>query len=71
MAAHALKPDFVVRNHGTIWTFTLASEAAAVFARESLGLEDWQWVGSNAFAIDWRPARDLVAQLQAEGWVVR
>jgi hypothetical protein len=46
------------------------SEAARIFAEENFAIEDWQGIPSD-FVADWRPARDLVEQLVADGFNVR
>lgn len=63
--------DFAIANHGTVWLFKLNTDAAKDYAGEHLGIEDWQWCGSDAFFTDWRPGRDLAHHLAGEGFVVR
>tara|TARA_Y100000034_G_scaffold100178_1_gene123376 strand:- start:619 stop:816 length:198 start_codon:yes stop_codon:yes gene_type:complete len=60
--------DFLIRNEGTVVLFIPVSDAAREFAlSDELGLEDWQRFGEH-FAIDHRPAVELVNQLFYEGW---
>lgn len=61
--------DFLVRPHGTIWTFEPVSERAKEFTGTGLDVADWQWLGP-AFAVDHRPANDLVTALENEGFVL-
>jgi len=61
--------DFKVLNHGSVWTIKAVSEDAKAFAEGNFPVEDWQGTPTN-FTTDWRPARDLVEILQAEGWRV-
>lgn len=61
--------DFLVRPHGTIWTFEPMTERAKNFTGTDLDVQGWQWIGP-AFGVDHRPATDLVTALQDEGFVV-
>ena len=64
-------PDFIAHfgEFSTVWTITAESKAAKAFAEENLQVEDW--MGSpDRFTTDWRPARDLCAQLASQGFVV-
>ena len=61
--------DFLVRPQGTIWTFEPVSERAKEFTGTDLDVADWQWIGS-AFAVDHRPANNLVAALEDEGFIL-
>lgn len=62
--------DFVITNHGSVWQIEAVSPAAKSFAEENFPVEGWQGTPRSFYA-DWRPARDLAAQLQQEGWDVR
>ena len=64
------QPDFTVSNYGTVWVFNAESDAAIDFAHGELGLEGWQFVGADSFAIDHSIAGDLVLQLREEGWII-
>lgn len=61
--------DFVVRPHGTAWTFEPKTEEAKSFVRNDLEVQGWQWLGP-AFGVDHRLATDLVAALESEGFVL-
>jgi hypothetical protein len=62
--------DFSVRIYGSIWEFTAQSEQAEHLSRE-LGLESWQRIHEGCFALDHRPARELIAQLERDGYRVK
>ena len=63
--------DFIITDHGTTVLFTPISEAAKEFTTsDELGLADWQFIGNDSFAIDHRPAAELVNQLFLEGWQI-
>ena len=61
--------DFLVRPHGSIWTFEPLTERARNFTGTDLDVADWQWLGPR-FAVDHRPANALVTALQDEGFVL-
>ena len=61
--------DFLVRPHGTIWTFEPLNERAKNFTGTDLDVQSWQWLG-NAFGVDHRVANDLVSALEDEGFVL-
>ena len=61
--------DFVVRPHGSVWTFEPKTESAKRFVRTDLDVQGWQWLG-HFFGVDHRLANDLVAALEVEGFVV-
>ena len=61
--------DFVVRPHGTAWTFEPKTDTAKGFVRTDLEVQGWQWLGP-AFGVDHRLATDLVASLEGEGFVL-
>ena len=61
--------DFVLRPHGTVWTFEPKTDAAKGFVRNDLEVQDWQWLGP-VFGVDHRLATDLVAALEGEGFVL-
>ena len=60
--------DFIVRPHGTVWTFEPKTESAKSFVHTDLEVQGWQWLGP-AFGVDHRLATDLVAALEGEGFV--
>ena len=60
--------DFRVFDNGTVWTISAVSKKAKDFANEHF-TDVESWMGSPThFTTDWRPARDLVAQLASEGF---
>jgi hypothetical protein len=61
--------DFVVRPHGTVWTFEPQTEEAKSFVRTDLEVQGWQWLGP-AFGVEQRLANDLIAALEGEGFVL-
>ena len=61
--------DFVVRPHGTVWTFEPQTDTAKGFVRTDLEVQGWQWLGP-AFGVDHRLANDLVAALEGEGFSI-
>lgn len=61
--------DFLVRPQGSIWTFEPLTERAKNFTGTDLDVADWQWIGP-AFAVDHRPASDLVTALEDEGFAL-
>jgi hypothetical protein len=58
--------DFSVENHGSVVVFHALTEAARN-ELEVMGLEDWQFVGEDSFAVDRRLAGDLAEALNANG----
>jgi len=61
--------DFVVRPHGSVWTFEPKTETAKEFTQNDLDVQSWQWLG-HVFGVDHRLANDLVTALEVEGFVV-
>jgi hypothetical protein len=61
--------DFMVRPHGTVWTFEPQTEGAKRFVRTDLDVQGWQWLGQS-FGVDHRLANDLIAALESEGFVL-
>lgn len=66
-----MTPDFIAHFSpmSTVWRITAESEAAKAFAEENFPVESWQGTPTS-FATDWRPARDLCAQLAEEGFTI-
>jgi hypothetical protein len=64
-----MEPDFLVRNHGTVWQFWPVSGKAVVLSLADLCLEDWQWSG-RSFILDHRPARQLAVTLAKDGFIL-
>ncbi len=63
------KPDFIVYQHGTVWSFQAVTEAARLVIEEHVLVEPWQGIPA-AFTADYRPARHLVEALIADGYIV-
>lgn len=61
--------DFVVRPHGTVWTFEPKTDTAKGFVRTDLEVQGWQWFGP-AFGVDHRLATDLITALEGEGFSI-
>lgn len=61
--------DFVVRPHGTVWTFEPKTDTAKGFVGNDLDVQGWQWLGQS-FGVDHRLGSDLVAALEGEGFVL-
>lgn len=62
--------DFAVEDHGSVVTFDALTEGAQA-ELEFMGLEDWQFVGHNKFAIDRSLAWNLMDMLIDNGFVVQ
>ena len=67
--SHTTVIDFVVRPHGSVWTFEPKTDSARCFVGNDLGVQSWQWLG-HVFGVDHRLANDLVTALEVEGFVV-
>ncbi len=50
--------DFLITNHGSIFTFLAVSEAAREFAEEAFA--DAMTFGPNNYVVDWRYAPPIV-----------
>ena len=61
--------DFVVRPHGTVWTFEPNTETAKEFTQNDLDVQSWQWLGP-AFGVDKSLVNDLIAALEVEGFTL-
>jgi hypothetical protein len=61
--------DFAVGDEGTVHIYTAVSEAAKAFV-ETLPLEDWQFVGHDAFVLDRGISEYFYQQLVADGFYV-
>lgn len=56
--------DILIRDHGSMWSFTPQSDEAGAYMREGVQTESWQWSGETLM-VDHRPARGLLAHLEA------
>ncbi len=65
--SQANEADFIVRPHGTVWTFEPQTDTAKGFVRTDLEVQGWHWLGP-AFGVDHRLANDLIAALEGEGF---
>ena len=61
--------DFLVRPHGSIWTFEPLTERAKNFTGTDLDVQSWQWIGP-VFGVDHRLANNLATALQDEGFIL-
>jgi hypothetical protein len=61
--------DFLVRSHGSVWTFEPLTEAVKDFTTTGIDVHDWQWLGPG-FGVDHRLANDLVTALEGEGFAL-
>jgi len=61
--------DLIVRNEGTVCTFTANTESGARFLREDVLSEGWQWLG-RTLCLDYRIAQVVIDGAQAEGLTV-
>lgn len=62
--------DFIVEDHGTVWRFHPLTPEAAEWVDENVDVPGWAWMGL-AFCADHRPAADLLAGIQGEGFRVQ
>lgn len=60
--------DFLIVNHGSIWTFQPLTEAAEAHCNEKFP-DDCQMFG-RAYVVEWRYARAIVEDLQNEGFAI-
>ena len=65
-----LDPDVLVRNLGSIWAFTTLTDRAALWFTTQTDAVVSAPYGGPTYVVDHRYARDLVAALQARGFVV-
>lgn len=64
-----MNADFLISDHGTVWTIEAVSETAQEFAREHFAVEGWQGEPEH-FSTDWRVADNLCQQLDADGFSI-
>lgn len=62
--------DVTIHNGGTLFQFVLNTEAAKAWVDEHVQLEDYQWLGSKAFAVEHRYAGDLADGMLADGLTI-
>jgi hypothetical protein len=63
--------DVSVANEGTIFLFTLHTNAAREWVAEHVQLESYQWMGNSSFGVEHRYALDLAAGMQSDGLTVQ
>ena len=63
-------PDVTVDNQESVTLFTLHTENAREWITENVELEPYQWMGQNAFAVEYRYAVELVSGMNEEGLLV-
>lgn len=64
-----MSADVQIRNHGTVWSFQLLTEAAREWVRENVSIGDpvMQVRNGDLFYADHRPARDIAEGMRAAG----
>lgn len=62
--------DFLVENHGSIFTFTPQNEAAFDWADEHIQAVG-QFIGQHSIVVEHRYIRDIVDGAIADGFIVR
>ena len=60
------QPDFIVQDHGLIWTFRARSRAAQAWWVENVG--DGPCLGRN-WCVEHRPALEILDRLQRDGFI--
>lgn len=63
-------PDFVVENHGSVYTFTPQTDAAFEWADEHIDARG-QSIGQHSIVVEHRYIADIVAGALADGFTVR
>ena len=59
--------DVVVENHGSLFTFTLCTDAAWEWTNENADIPGHMWCGQSTFTCEHRYAHDLAAGMQDAG----
>lgn len=59
--------DIRIANEGSVFVFTICSEAGRAWVEENVYLESWQWLGNRSFAVDHRYADQLAAGMEEAG----
>jgi hypothetical protein len=60
-------PDFLIADHGSIFTIAPLSEAAHEWLDENATSEPWQWSG-GLLSVEHRCAGDLIDAIEAAGF---
>ena len=68
MATRAV--DIRVENHGTLFRFVVLTEKGLTWVNERVSLEEYQWMGRDAFVVGHRYAEELVVGMRREGLTV-
>ena len=63
--------DVQVNNEGSIFTFSLLTEAAKEFVAQYVHVEDYMWMGDSCFACEHRCAWDVAERMQNDGLIVK
>ena len=67
----AQSPDVLITPDGSVVLFQLLTSEAHAFVDEFVSTESWQWLGSTAFAVDYRFAPELASGMAEHGLAVR
>ena len=62
--------DVTATNQGTVFHFALHTDAVLEYVPTQFAIEDWQWLGKTAFAVDHRFAPQVVCILRDGGFSV-
>lgn len=62
--------DVVVENHGSLFTFTLCTEAAREWVEENVEIPGYMWSNRITFACEHRYAHDIASGMGDAGLVV-
>lgn len=52
-------PDVTVENHGSLFVFTILTDAANEWVSENVQTEPHQWLGDHTLAVEHRYAHDI------------
>jgi hypothetical protein len=56
-----------VTDTGTVWVFQIKTEDARTWVAANVDVPAWAWLGTTAFAVDWRMAGPLVDGMRDNG----
>jgi hypothetical protein len=63
--------DVTTHNHGSVILFELHTDEVRAWVTEHVQVEDYQWFGSNQFAVEHRYAGDLADGMSEAGFELR
>lgn len=58
--------DITYRDEGTVILFTVLTDEAMNWVDEHTDIESWQWTGQRSFAVDRRPAIQLIEGMKED-----